>query len=138
MLALPLLAILFTGCPDDYFTDNYDTAVIIDDQELDGDGDIVVAFVIPYGGDWLAIHRDDNGAPNRTSRPIGGIKIDYERHVDFKVRLDSAVAPGERLWGVLHMDNGRYDTFEYDGTDTTDNILDDYYYTEPWDDFIVR
>jgi hypothetical protein len=139
LYALPLLALPLGGCPGDiFFTDNYETVVTVDDQEVDDNGDILIRYVTPYYGQWLAIHRDDNGAPSTAARPIGGIRIDVDRYENVKVRLDSAVAPGERLWAVMHIDNGIYDTFEYDGVDTTDHIYYDSYYGDAWDDFIVR
>ena len=140
LLLAPLLGIALAGCPDDiYFTDNYETYVVVQDQTPDGDGDITIEWVYPYIGGWVAIHRDDNGAPSRRSRPIGGAQLEYDRSDNFKLRLDSAVAPGERLWAVIHNDYGTYGRFEYDGVDTTDNMVYDYYeMRDSWDDFIIR
>jgi hypothetical protein len=140
LLLLPLLAIILTGCPDviDY-DDYYDGAVVVDDQEVDGDGDIVIRSIGSYGGEWLAIHRDDNGAPLMNVRPIGGILYEYDNRQNLKVRLDSAVSPGERLWAVLHADMNVYGRFDYGPGDSTDYVSYDYYSSSgPWDDFIVR
>ncbi len=133
---ISLMTIILAGCSDE-ITDNYEDLVIIDDQEVD-DGDVVAAFVVPYNGLWLAIHRDDGGAPRMSSRPIGGILVDKDDNVNVQLHLDSAVTPGERLWGVLHVDDGIVGTFEYNGVDTTDRIYPREGETEPWDDFVVQ
>lgn len=89
---------------------------------------INVSSVDMSGDGWIVIHRDNNGAPvvpDIISEPEF-VNAGNSNDVHVKFKEDVTLTDGEKVWVMLHTDNGTMEKYEFDGSSGIDNpILQD-------------
>lgn len=94
------------------------------DQVVTG-STLMVASVTVGQPSWVVVHKDDGTgeafvAPAITSTPVA---VEAGTTENIEVTLTEGVVDGERLWVMLHNDNGVVGSYEFDGTANLDSPI---------------
>jgi len=84
------------------------------DQDLDFPTMVVIPVAASRGPGWVVVHADDAGAPGAI---LGKTRLINGFWRDVPVTLARPAGDGERLWAVLHVDEGTVGEFEFPGPD---------------------
>lgn len=109
---------LFAGCSDD--DDDGTTAptvspqLEIENQIVDPANEVVVHEVEMLEDGWVAIHEDESDEPGAV---IGTVAVPVGTTLDVTVELEREAVDGEEFIGMIHLDRGVPDVFEYPGPD---------------------
>ena len=126
---LPALSAFFlTSCGDNGTTppDADATAgarIAAEDGQTPDNGMIVIDTISATQSGWIVIHRDNGAGEPATPGIIGKGYFDSGTTVRLSLLLDSAVSDGEKLWGMLHSDDGEIGTYEFNGEGTPDQPI---------------
>jgi LPXTG-motif cell wall-anchored protein len=85
----------------------------VDNQALTN-GSVVVAETNATQDGWMVIHVDQNGNPGPV---IGHTAVKKGETYKVAVKLEQNVAPGAKLWAMLHIDAGKIGVYEFPGPD---------------------
>jgi hypothetical protein len=90
-------------------------------QEVNS-GILSVASITVGQPSWVVVHKDDGTgnafvAPGIISEPVA---VEVGTSTDVAISLTEDVVDGERLWVMLHNDNGIVGTYEFDGANGFD------------------
>jgi hypothetical protein len=112
----PLTLTVEAPAPTGSFTAN--------DQEVVG-STINVETITVGQPSWVVVHADDgtgNGpqAPEIISEPVA---LEVGTSNDVEITLTESVSDGDRLWVMLHNDNGIVGEYEFDGSNGLDNPI---------------
>lgn len=94
-----------------------DISVTVQDQTIEVLNQVVVREVVSDGLGFIVIHEDDAGG---FGPAIGHAAVSGGTTPDVTVTLDRAVRAGERLYAMLHVDDGTLGTYEFDGENGLD------------------
>lgn len=94
-----------------------DISVTVQDQSIDVLNRVVVEQVVSNALGFIVIHEDDAGG---FGPAIGHAAVSGGSNPDVEVTLDRAVRTGERLYAMLHVDDGTLGTYEFDGNNGLD------------------
>ena len=88
-------------------------SVDVDDQAIK-DGTLVIAEINATQDGWIVAHTDVNNKPGPV---IGHTAVKKGESYKVEIKLEQAVAPGAKLWPMLHIDAGTIGTYEFPGPD---------------------
>lgn len=123
LVLAPLL--LLTGCGEDSSTGPDEgtalqPAIMVGASVTPVQGRITVDTVVSDGPGWLVVHRDNGANAPVVPGIIGKVELDSGRSTTVSLQLDSVVADGEKLWLMLHEDDGVIGRYEFEGPGSPD------------------
>lgn len=97
------------------------------DQALSADGTITVESITVGQPSWVVVHRDDGTgegfvAPGIISVPVA-LEAGTSENVEITFAEGEEIENGERLWVMLHNDNGIVDEYQFNGANGLDNPI---------------
>jgi len=114
---------LFAACNDDSTTNPPTTTTqkieVLSGQTPDN-GMLKISRVIASQDGWVVIHRDNGGNAPAVPAIIGKAQVSKGTTTDLSISLDSGVSNGEKLWAMLHVDDGVVGQYEFNGAGTPD------------------
>ncbi len=92
-------------------------SVTVENQTLDPANRVVVKKVASPGKGFIVIHADNAGAPGPV---LGNSAVGNGDNLDVVVTLSRDATDGERLYAMLHKDDGQPGVYEFDGVNGID------------------
>ena len=124
-LALLPAALVLSGCGEEESTGpdpagSTEPRIVAQQSVRPVDGRISLDSVFSDGPGWLVVHRDNGQNAPVVPGISGKIHLDSGLTTGATLRLDSAVSNGEKIWLMLHMDDGVVGTYEFEGPSSPD------------------
>ena len=124
LIALPILfALALASCGEDGTTDPVATTdpVIVAPASLSPvAGGLVIDSVYSDGPGFLVVHRDNGSNAPVVPGIIGKAALSDGWNTGVTITLDSVIANGEKLWLMLHTDDGVLGAYEFEGLGSPD------------------
>jgi hypothetical protein len=95
----------------------------VSDQEFGGN-QVIIDQVVAPGGGFVAIHEVQESDGTTFASAIGHVRVDPGTTRDVTVPVEPFPRDGATLAAVLHADTGETGTFEYDGDEGNDLVVD--------------
>lgn len=119
-----ICGVSLTSCSED---DDGGTNPTTDTQKIEvtsgqapDNGQVNIGTVVSDQQGWIVLHRDNGNNAPVVPGIIGKAQVSKGANTDVKIMLDSAVADGEQLWAMLHIDDSQTGVYEFDGVGTAD------------------
>lgn len=124
-----LASALLVGCnqntatlpPADTSTEATTTApaapAVVAGAQAVSEASVVVSEVVAPQNGWIVIHQSNPDGSVKVPESIGHSPVAAGDNVDIPVALDTSVATGDKLWAMVHIDEGTIGTYEFPGAD---------------------
>ncbi|MCC7437355.1 MAG: hypothetical protein IT211_02545 [Armatimonadetes bacterium] len=120
-LMIAAMGITIAGCdPEPTDPDAIDNGITVTATLTPDNGQLVIPKVTAVAKSWLVIRRDNGSGAPLMSEIIAKLQLPVGATTNARVTLEGNVSNGERLWAMLHLDNGAEGTFEYTGSGSPD------------------
>lgn len=123
LLGLILLLLGFAACKDSGSDtgDKTNVNLEVETQGTQNGNQLLISSVTADEAGWVVIHRDNGNDAPQVPDIIGKVHIDPGTTTDIMLPVDfsKSVANGEKLWAMLHADNGTAGKYEFDGSENS-------------------
>lgn len=89
--------------------------IIVVNQRIPSTNVVVMKKIGVVHAGWISIHADAGGKP--VSRSLGFRQVSKGWANNVSVQITNPAGLTNKLWAMLHIDNGRIGTFEFPGPD---------------------
>jgi len=123
--ALVPAGLILTGCGESGTTDpdpsgSTEPRIVASATVRPLNGLILFDSVYSDGPGWLVVHRDNGANAPVVPAVIGRLHLDSGLTTESAIMLDSVVGNGEKIWLMLHEDDGIVGAWEYEGASSPD------------------
>lgn len=99
-------------------------SLTVSDQAISGNMVMVPSITMDAAG-WVVIHKDNGSGPVVPAIVSEPVHLDKGTNTDVMIPIaeGTSLSQGENLWVMLHHDDGRIGTYEFDGANGFDNPI---------------
>lgn len=103
---------------------NVTPSVSVSDQAVQNESVTITEVDAPQKG-WIVIHQSSSDGSVKVPENIGYAPVQAGKNNNVTVKLNQPVASGEKLWVMLHQDEGQVGAYEFPGADKPVKVSED-------------